>query len=333
MGEIYLMRNQMNEAYESLRKGITLSKTWLPMLYELDAHLHLAHLLQCQGDFKAANEEFQIARMIADKSESNLDDTMIELQEIHYSIQRGDLDLALAWAQKNHLLEQNISDYTSSLPYSIAASVYLLLSRLLLHLGIREKDPDYFTRSISLIKELLSHFEEMEYGLSIIEAWLLLALLYQETGEMDLMIPAIQKALALAEPEKIRQIFLDEGLASSRLLTHFLAYQKKNKLTASLPTRDFVTDLLFRLTGNKVSEDTDRNDDQISTAASYELLTPREIDVLKLAASGRSNQEIALELHLSINTVKRHLNNIFMKLGASTRTQAIALAHQQGLFH
>jgi LuxR family maltose regulon positive regulatory protein len=333
IGEIYLMRNQINEAYESLRKGIALSKSWLPMLYELDAHLHLAHLLQCQGNFQSANEEFQIARMIADKSESNLDDTMIELQEIHYAIQRGELDPALAWAQKNHLLDQSISVYTRNLPYSIAASVYLLLARLLMHLGIREKNPDYFIRSITLLHELLPRFEEMEYGQSIIETWLLLALLYQETGDTNQMISAVQRALALAEPEKIRQIFLDEGLSCSRLLTRYLAYQKKNKLTASLPTREFVTDLLFRLTGNEVSEDTDRNDEQISTAASYELLTPREIDVLKLAASGRSNQEIALELHLSINTVKRHLNNIFMKLGASTRTQAIALAHQQGLLH
>jgi LuxR family maltose regulon positive regulatory protein len=57
------------------------------------------------------------------------------------------------------------------------------------------------------------------------------------------------------------------------------------------------------------------------------------MEVLRLAASGRTNQEIAAELSLSVNTVKRHLNNIFLKLGATTRTQAIALAHQQGWLH
>lgn len=61
-----------------------------------------------------------------------------------------------------------------------------------------------------------------------------------------------------------------------------------------------------------------------------ELLTARENEVLQLVGKGCSNQEIALALHISVNTVKRHLNNAFMKLGVSTRTQAIRVAHQQG---
>ncbi|MEL7654992.1 MAG: response regulator transcription factor, partial [Bacillota bacterium] len=59
----------------------------------------------------------------------------------------------------------------------------------------------------------------------------------------------------------------------------------------------------------------------------------RENEVLQLVGKGCSNNEIALELHISVNTVKRHLNNAFMKLGVSTRTQAIRVAHQQGFIH
>jgi LuxR family maltose regulon positive regulatory protein len=55
-----------------------------------------------------------------------------------------------------------------------------------------------------------------------------------------------------------------------------------------------------------------------------EPLSPREIELLRLVAAGQTNQEIAQELFLAIGTVKKHLNNIFGKLGVSSRTQAIA---------
>jgi DNA-binding NarL/FixJ family response regulator len=60
-------------------------------------------------------------------------------------------------------------------------------------------------------------------------------------------------------------------------------------------------------------------------------LTPRELEVLKLIASGLTNQEIAEELTLSEKTVKNHINNIFSKLHVSDRSQAILYAIRGGL--
>jgi ATP/maltotriose-dependent transcriptional regulator MalT len=57
-------------------------------------------------------------------------------------------------------------------------------------------------------------------------------------------------------------------------------------------------------------------------------LTPREAEVLRLVASGRSNEEIAAELVLSVRTVERHISNIYAKIGAHGRTaQAVATAY------
>jgi len=53
--------------------------------------------------------------------------------------------------------------------------------------------------------------------------------------------------------------------------------------------------------------------------------------VLQLLAAGQRNRTIAGQLHISENTVKFHLRNIFRKIGASSRTEAIALAHSSGL--
>ena len=61
------------------------------------------------------------------------------------------------------------------------------------------------------------------------------------------------------------------------------------------------------------------------------LLTAREIQVLELMASGKSNREIADELVVVLDTVKKHVGHILDKPGATNRTQAIARAHVVGM--
>jgi len=60
-------------------------------------------------------------------------------------------------------------------------------------------------------------------------------------------------------------------------------------------------------------------------------LTPRELEVLCLVASGMSNQEIARSLTLSIRTVERHVENTYSKLRVKSRVQATAYALGRGL--
>ena len=57
----------------------------------------------------------------------------------------------------------------------------------------------------------------------------------------------------------------------------------------------------------------------------------REMEVLALVAAGESNAEIAGKLFVSTSTVKTHVNNLYRKLGARSRTQAVARARKLGL--
>ena len=61
------------------------------------------------------------------------------------------------------------------------------------------------------------------------------------------------------------------------------------------------------------------------------MLTERELEVLRLLAAGRSNQRIAHELVVTLDTVKKHVTHILGKLGAANRTEAVARARDLGL--
>lgn len=70
-----------------------------------------------------------------------------------------------------------------------------------------------------------------------------------------------------------------------------------------------------------------RNDARLASLG----VTPRELEILELIASGLSNREIAEKIFVSENTVKTHSSRLFDKLGARRRTQAVQIGKEQGL--
>ncbi|MEZ1315947.1 LuxR C-terminal-related transcriptional regulator [Pseudomonas fluorescens] len=71
---------------------------------------------------------------------------------------------------------------------------------------------------------------------------------------------------------------------------------------------------------------------EAADATQVHVLSGRELEVLSLIAHGNSNQQIAEQLFISLHTVKTHARRIYSKLGVERRTQAVALAKNQGLF-
>jgi DNA-binding NarL/FixJ family response regulator len=70
---------------------------------------------------------------------------------------------------------------------------------------------------------------------------------------------------------------------------------------------------------------------EIAEHATDDVLTPREIDVLRLVAKGNANKEIARQLSLNEETVKGHVKNILAKLGVHDRTHAVTTGLKRGI--
>jgi LuxR family maltose regulon positive regulatory protein len=163
---------------------------------------------------------------------------------------------------------------------------------------------------------LLRNLAETKYTAWRIETLLLQALAFQGVKETDRALSALKDAFSLAQPGGYRRIFLDEGEPMAKLL-----YQAKARRLAS----GYAEELLL-------AAGYAQRDGLPGGVNLIEALTPRELEVLKLIEAGCSNQEIAANLVISLPTVKRHISNIYSKLGASSRTQALARGRELNLF-
>ncbi|MBK9925468.1 MAG: hypothetical protein IPP66_09270 [Anaerolineales bacterium] len=128
---------------------------------------------------------------------------------------------------------------------------------------------------------------------------------------------SLSHALTLGAQSGYVRVFADE----SKQLLHILE-QYHNKLHAPHIYVDEITNLLRKEAANYQLPTTD----QTPELHPLSPLTRRELDILQLLAAGKSNQEIAEERVLTLNTVKKHVGNILSKMGVANRTQAVMLA-------
>lgn len=151
-----------------------------------------------------------------------------------------------------------------------------------------------------------------------IETLILQALVFHTLGDQDQAIEFLEKALRLAEPGKYIRIFIDKGKPMAKLLT--LAVRKGIFI-------QYSSRLLALLHNNLPGRaKTDFTGSQI-----MEPLSKREQEVLRLIASGMSNKDIAENLFLAPNTIKRHISNIYGKLDVNNRVKAVSKAERLNL--
>jgi LuxR family maltose regulon positive regulatory protein len=160
-----------------------------------------------------------------------------------------------------------------------------------------------------------------------LKVYALQALAYEALGDSARAMEKLEQALSLAEPEGYIRIFVDEGAPMAALL---------HQAAARGLTPNYITKLLAAFpAGEQVSGGAEvqiASDTPLlprpSAPLLVEPLTSRELEVLQLMAAGQSNREIARTLVVSVGTVKKHLSNIFGKLNATSRTQAVARARE-----
>jgi LuxR family maltose regulon positive regulatory protein len=173
----------------------------------------------------------------------------------------------------------------------------------------------------ALLARLLQAAEAQKRRGSALDILLVQALAHEAHGNRPQALAALERALALAEPECYVRIFVDEGEAMRLLI-------EKQSRNRDYPLSDYVDKLLAAFTQPVV---TPKSTIIHQKSDMIEPLSERELEVLKLLRTELSGPEIAGHLVISPNTFRTHTKNIFSKLGVNNRRAAVRRAEELDL--
>jgi LuxR family maltose regulon positive regulatory protein len=302
LAEIYYQWNKLDEAENLLRAGLERSETggypWAIFFgRNLSAIIHLA-----RGNMQAA--------------QTIMSDLVLRMQKNAVAYYKNELMIYLAVTLARLGMEELASTWLARVPEELTVEPRTLeidqmlrRQQALRFLGGAEPSESM----IAQIAEVTARRGNLFWQ---IEALALQAVVLFRKKDLVNALACLQKALTLAEPEGIQRVFLDQGAPMLELLHSAQARGIHPSHTARL---------LAALRAK-----TNPEAGKIDTPAPVPL-SKRELELMKLIAAGRSNKEIAMELYISIGTVKRHTVNIFTKLDVKNRTEAVSRARELGL--
>ena len=229
-------------------------------------------------------------------------------------LQMGNLRTAAEWAATIELPTDG--PLNPELEYN-----YITLARVQLASGRMEECQQLLAR-LQLQAEAAGRMSR------VIEIFALKSMVaFAQHNENEALI-ALNRALVLAEPEGFIRSFVDEGEPMHRLLLDYQLHLK-TKLSNGVDTESLhLLRYVDKLLASFPQPSSAKNSNHSSLV---ESLSERELDVLQLISTGRSNKEIADLLVITLSTVKTHINRLYSKLGAHRRTEAIRIAQDLGL--
>ncbi|MGH3179558.1 MAG: LuxR C-terminal-related transcriptional regulator, partial [Streptosporangiaceae bacterium] len=305
LGEVAYQRNELDLALRQVTEGIALSRQFVYTPPLAAGLVTLAWIRQATGDRAGALEAMEEAGQASPVPPGLLNP--VPAQRARLLLAQGDLPAAARFAQENGLGPDDEPDYARE-------SGHLVLARILLA-------QDRPGPALALLGRLHAAAQDRADGL--IEAGALLALARAGTGDEAGAVTALAEALMLAGPQGYVRVFADEGPPMAALLGKLIAAQRADHVAAGVP--------LGYLARLRRALDTGQTAPDPGLPGIIDPLTGREHEVLTMLAAGRSNQAIARELVVTLDTVKKHVGHVLGKLGAANRTQAVARARELNL--
>jgi LuxR family transcriptional regulator, maltose regulon positive regulatory protein len=316
LGNLLCERNHLDKALHHLKSGIEMGRRWTQWESLLPGYLGLARLYAAQEEWDAAFQILDDVQKLTSTVYTPWGDIPIRSYKALLAARIGDLEAATAWTASSSIQLAQEINYFLEPEALILARIYLAKNRL--------------AEAGELAANIIWSAETGgRYG-RVIEACLLQALALYLQGSLPLAAPVFNRALNLAAPEKYQRIFLDEGLRMGELLSEV----KKAGLITRPEQRGEILAYMDGLVGQFAAthpaspafkSQAPLGPDWNRMAEAFEEpLSEREVEVMQLIASGLTNQEIAEELFISLNTVKTHVKNIYKRMGVTKRTQAIA---------
>ncbi len=313
LGELYVERGDLETGAQHLKTGKKLGEQTALTDWPHRLCVSQARLKEAQGDLEGALALLDEAERVYIRGPLP-DVRPVAALKARVWLKQGRLAQALGWAREQGLLVGDSIRYAREFEH-------ITLARVLIAQHKNDPVADSIPEAIALLERLLQAAEAGGRMGSVIEILLLQALALQAQGKVSQALASMERALALAEPEGYVRIFVDEGEAMRLLI-------EKQSHHRDRPLSGYADKLLAAL-----ARPAARPQPKISHPKStmIEPLSERELEVLKLLRSELSGPEIAQQLIVSLNTLRTHTKNIFIKLGVNNRRAAVRRAEELDL--
>jgi LuxR family maltose regulon positive regulatory protein len=305
MSDIFYEWNDLVAARQNIDKILDFFPFAIFGNLEILALVRLSQIQQAEGDFSGASASLRDALRIAEETDSSLSG-YVNAHQARLWLATGQVGAASEWLRASRL---TIDD---ALKESTVAE-HLVMARVLAAEG---KIDD----ALHLLDRMQQTHESRRQHGRLIEIGVIQCHVLSAQGDTESSLAVLKRILPVAEAGGYMRIFLDEGAPMNALL--------RQALQRGI-TPEYVQKLLEAFVNPAPAVPTPRTPQRIGDG--LEALSERELEVLRLMADGASNREIAEKLFVTVGTVKKHLNNIFTKMDVHSRTQALAVAHQQNL--
>lgn len=305
-------RNELERALHHAAEGVRLSRQTVEYLLLGIGLQTLAWIRQAMSDGKGATDAMDESGRLIPSPNRAAWIYAGDAGRVKLLLTQGRVQDVERWASERGLGADDDVSYPSE-------RSHLVLARLLLAAG----QPD---GAGALLERLDDLADAQGRTGSLIEIRALRALALDAAGDRGGALALLARVLARARPEGYVRAFVDEGAPMARLL-HGLASVGPDRPALSGADRSHLNRLLraFEPGGTQGDEG------GVPTGGLIEPLTDREFEVLRLVAEGRRNQEIAEDLFVTVDTVKKHMSHILDKLAVSNRTEAVAEARAIGV--
>jgi LuxR family maltose regulon positive regulatory protein len=301
LGDLLCEWNDLEGAASHINKGLGLAEMGGDFVFVRDGYLARARLELALGNLDAALAFVHKAEKVVQHHRCAWETAMVGLWRAWLCLAQGDLAGAAAWSRTCGLSPDDELCFLDELGHLTLAQVLLAQGRL--------------EEAERLLGRLQRAAESAGRQGRLIQILIAQALVRQSNGDEAGALLCLEQSLALAEPEGYVRTFLDAG---PRMIPLLRCASDRGLAPG------YVARLLEATRQPPLPQP--RVDQPL-----VEPLTPRELEVLSLIAGGLRNREIADQLVISLPTVKRHISNIYGKLGVSHRTQAVAHAHELSL--
>jgi LuxR family transcriptional regulator, maltose regulon positive regulatory protein len=320
MAEVAYQRGELDAAQQDVREGIARCRQ-LNYTQPLATGLAtLAWIRQAKGDHARALEAIGEAERVAPSPGVATLLNPVPAQRARLLLAQGDVATAVQWTKQRGLHPDDEGEYQRE-------REYLVLARVLLADGRPHQ-------AHGLLARLHAAAEAQQRTGSVIEIQALQALALASVGEEAGAVATLARALTLARPEGYVRVFADEGPPMGALLGRLVAAQRTAQTAVDGVPLGYLGRLLRafeRHAARSAAPARPRTAAAQGLGGLVEALSDRELEVLRLLAAGKPNRQIAEELVVTPNTVKKHVTHILDKLGAGNRTEATARARELGL--